>query len=495
MNRRLRGVLGHAIAGLAILMLLVATNSTPAAAQDPAIVGQWSSPMSWPVEAIHLNVLPNGKVMFWGPYPQTISYIWDPVANTVTAAAATWYPPFCAGHVLMADGTLIVLGGLVEPGLSGSADARTYNYQTNTWTALPDMNDGRYYPTATALPNGNVLVISGNGATSLNILPQIWQPGSGTWQNLTTAELALPLYPKMLVAPNGQVFYAGPQPVTRYLNTSGTGSWSVVGQTVNKIVRDYSPAVMYDTGKVIIMGGMRPPSATAEIIDLNASKPAWTSTASMNYARRQDNATILADGTVLVTGGSDGNNTLFDDYNNPVFQAELWNPATGTWTLMASMAQYRGYHSTAALLPDGRVISSGGDYSCVSSTTVFPFKGHCTALQMTAEVYSPPYLFQGPRPTITSAPASITYGQTFFVQTPDAASISKVTWIRLSTVTHTFNENQRNSTLSFTQASQGGNMGLNITAPANSNIAPPGHYMLFILNNGVPSVAAIVQIQ
>jgi hypothetical protein len=109
----------------------------------------------------------------------------------------------------------------------------------------------------------------------------------------------------------------------------------------------------------------------------------------------------------------------------------------------------------------------------------------------TAEIFSPPYLFQGPRPTIVSAPASVTYGQTFFVQTPDAANITQVTWIRLSTVTHTFNENQRINLLNFSQAAGG----LNVTAPASSNFAPPGHYMLFILQNGVPSVAAIVQIQ
>jgi hypothetical protein len=241
---------------------------------------------------------------------------------------------------------------------------------------------------------------------------------------------------------------------------------------------------MYDSGKVMISGGGRPPSATAETIDLNATKPAWTPINSMNYARRQENATILADGTVLVTGGSNGNNAIFDDYTNPVYPAELWNPTTGQWTIMASLTRYRGYHSGALLLPDGRVISAGGDKSCANQTMK-----PCTI--PSSEVYSPAYLFQGPQPTITSAPANVTYNQPYLIQTPNAANITKVTFIKLGQVTHTFNESQRNVFLNFTQSAGG----ITVTTPLNSNIAPPGHYMMFIVQNGVPSVAAIVQIQ
>jgi len=135
---------------------------------------------------------------------------------------------------------------------------------------------------------------------------------------------------------------------------------------------------------------------------------------------------------------------------------------------------YRGYHSTALLLPDGRVVSAGGEQTGAS-----------------AEIFSPPYLFKGARPTVTSAPSSVKYGNTFFVATPDGANIAQVTWIRLGSVTHSFGQNQRLNHLQFGQASGG----LNITAPANANLAPPGHYMLFLLNNkGVPSVAQIIQI-
>ena len=195
----------------------------------------------------------------------------------------------------------------------------------------------------------------------------------------------------------------------------------------------------------------------------------------MSKARRQLNATVLPDGTVLVTGGSsaDGN----DNAAGAVFTAELWNPATEQFTTLASMSEYRGYHSAAVLLPDGRVLSSGGND------------------HQSGQVFSPPYLFKGARPGITSAPLTVRYGDTFFVETPDATSISKVTWLRSGAATHSFDQNQRINFLGFTPSVSPGATGLNVTAPSNPNHCPPGYYELFILNgNGVPSVARWIQI-
>src|SRR4029077_17292617 len=179
----------------------------------------------------------------------------------------------------------------------------------------------------------------------------------------------------------------------------------------------------------------------------------------------------LADGTVLVTGGSRGTEDPNTTPSNPAYARELWEPATRTWTQMASLTKIRSYHSIALLLPDGRVLSAGGVFGGGS-----------------AEIYSPPYLFRGSRPPLTSAPARITYGQSFFVGTPDATSISQVTFIALGSVTHGFNMGQHMSRLLFSQATGG----LNVTAPSTPNTSPPGYYMLFILNSngsGVPSVA------
>ncbi len=241
---------------------------------------------------------------------------------------------------------------------------------------------------------------------------------------------------------------------------------------------------MYDDGKILVMGGTTCdpyvwncasfPTATAEIIDLNSLVPSWTYTGSMAGGRKNHNATLLPDGKVLVTGGTRSREHPSKDSTDPAYTSEMWDPDTGTWTAMTSETVFRGYHSTAALLPDGRVVSGGGTWGGAS-----------------AEVYSPPYLFNGARPTITSAPTNITYGNSFFVGTPDATSISKVTMIGLTSVTHGFNMNQRISRLSFSQATGG----LNVTAPSSPNNSPPGYYMLFILNsNGVPSVANIVRI-
>jgi hypothetical protein len=275
----------------------------------------------------------------------------------------------------------------------------------------------------------------------------------------------------MYLAPSGKMFKAGPDQVTRYLDTADTGAWTTVGNS-GFGDRPQGSSAMYADGKVLLVGGSDPPTASAEVIDLAAGSPTWRSIAPMAEARRNATATLLPDGAVLVTGGSSG--AGWDNSSSPVYAAELWNPTTERWTTLASNAIYRGYHSTALLLPDGRVLSAGGEIGGA-----------------TAEVFSPPYLFKGARPTISAAPASVGYGQTFTVQTPDAASITAVTWLRLGSVTHAFDESQRINRLSFTAS--GGS--LNVSAPPSTNLSAPGFYMLFIVDgNGVPSVAKMVQL-
>jgi len=227
------------------------------------------------------------------------------------------------------------------------------------------------------------------------------------------------------------------------------------------------------------VGGGDPPTNTAEIIDLNQPNPAWRYTGSMASARRQMNATLLPTGDVLVIGGTSGGG-----FNNPVgavHAAELWNPVTGTWTTLASNAVTRIYHSTALLLPDGRVLHTGsGD-------------GGGSPDERNYELYSPPYLFQGPRPAITDVtPSTVGYGQIVFVGTPDGGSIAKVTFIRLGSVTHASDMGQRMVPLTFQQV----NGGLSVAIPESRTSAPPGPYMLFLVSgNGVPSEARIMLLQ
>ena len=139
--------------------------------------------------------------------------------------------------------------------------------------------------------------------------------------------------------------------------------------------------------------------------------------------------------------------------------AELWSPTAETWKTLSSAAIPRLYHSTALLLPDGRVLTagSGDDGPAVN--------------QLQAELFSPPYLFKGARPTIASAPSLIGYGSTFWVDSADAGTIASVSLIRPGAVTHAFDEDQRFLNLSFTHAPGA----LNVTAPASANLAPPGY--------------------
>ena len=252
--------------------------------------------------------------------------------------------------------------------------------------------------------------------------------------------------------------------------------------------RDYGSHAFFDVGKILIAGGASS-SKDARVIDLNGASPQVSATAPMANGRRQHNLTVLANGTVLATGGNSSGAGLVD-LNNGVYPAELWNPGTGQWRTLASMQVTRQYHSTALLLPDGRVLSGGGGI-CGTCDQV----GY---LAKNAEVFSPPYLFKkdgsgelAPRPEITSAPDDMTYDAPFEFSVPNAASIRKVGLVRLGAVTHSVNMEQRYVPLSFTA---GGGV-INATAPANANVAPPGIYMLFVTNaNGVPSVARMMRV-
>jgi hypothetical protein len=470
------------------LLFTNGTHVNAAFQADPSVVGQWSAPIDLGVVTIHTHLLPTGKVLFWtrqqDEFGDALGYAWtyvfDPATNSFLA-----YPfnsttnLFCSGHSFLPDGRLLVTGGHQGQDGVGEPHTNIFDFNTNSWSRAQDMNAGRWYPTNCALGNGETVVVSGNinGSQGNNTLPQVFQ-SDNTWRSLYGAQQGLQLYPWMLLAPNGRVFNAGPDQFTRYLATSGSGAW-YGGPTSNFGYRDYGSSVMYDDGKVLITGGGTPTNTT-EVINISRETPAWRYVGSMTYARRQMNATLLPDGQVLAIGGTSGGG--FTNAIGSVFAAEMWNPSSEAWTTLASMSERRLYHSTAILLPDGRVLIGGGGY---------PASSNGDSNHTTIEYYSPPYLFKGARPSITSAPSSVGGGQQFFVGTPDGAGISKVTLVRLSSVTHAFNQNQRINILSFRQTSGG----LNVTAPGSGTLCPPGHYMLFLVNsNGVPSVASIIQI-
>jgi len=450
-----------------ILLLTLAAISLASqrAHAQASVVGQWGTTQPFPIISVHTCLMSDGKVIFWDYSGNT--RIWDPATAAITTPAQPGRNTFCSGNSFFPNGKLFVPGGHIENNV-GLASASYYDPVANTWTSVPNMNAGRWYPSSTVLANGDILVTSGDANHSVNTLPQVYQIANNTWRNLTSAQLGLPLYPRTFLAPNGRVFFA--TSTSRYLDTSGSGSWSTVGNTIFAGRDNYGSACIDQNGRVFWFGGGDPPTATVEMIDLNAPTPTWTSRTSMPQARRQNNVTILPDGRMLVTGGSSSAQFNTEDGPKP---AIVYDPVANNWATWATESDYRGYHSTAVLLPDGRVLSSGGDN------------------HQNGQVFSPPYLFNGTRPTISSAPTSVSYGQTFFVGSADAASITRVTWTMLGALTHAQNWDQRINTLSFSPA--GG--GLNVTAPSSVNLCPPGHYLLWLLNGtGVPSIARIVRI-
>ncbi len=463
-----------------------ARAAAAAVAGGPQDVGEWGPVVDWPVVGVHVALLPNGKVLAYDSvgdnatetYPvqdHTRATVWDPVTGTQTPVNETGFNIFCSGLAHLIDGRMFIAGGNLDQQLNGIVQTHLFDPATNSWTLGPNMAAGRWYPTVTPLNNGEMLITSGRVDT-----PEV-RTLAGNLRSLSTASLSLPLYPWMDVAPNGLAFYSGPDQTLRALNPTGTGSWQTFGQR-DSINRDYGGHAIFDIGKMLVAGG-GPSTKDARVIDFNGSTPQVSSTAPMAFGRRQHNLTVLADGTVLATGGNSSGASLVD-LNAGVYPAELWSPATGQWRTLAAMQVTRQYHSTALLLPDGRVLSAGGGI-CGTCDTV----GY---LAKNAEIFSPPYLFQAdgtlaPRPSIDAAPASTTYGATMAIGTPDPASISKVALIRIGSVTHSNNMEQRYVPLSFTA----GATSITATAPANANIAPPGIYMLFIIDaNGVPSARA-----
>jgi hypothetical protein len=450
------------------------TSSVTVTSQPLAsLVGQWSSVISAPGIQLHASLLFDGRVLTWGHF--TDPQVWDPATGSFTAVPSPAVL-FCAGHTFLSDGRLLVSGGHISDS-HGLPNTTIFDPLTTTWQSAATMALGRWYPTTTTLPDGQVLTIGGQDETGAVVrIPEVWDGSS--WRQLTSANLSLLNYPRTFVAPDGRIFYAGADQQSRWLDVSGTGSWTM-GPQMNYGSRTYGSAVMYEPGKILYAGGSNPPTNTAEIIDLNQPSPQWSYTGSMAYARWNTNATLLPTGDVLVTGGtSDGNRA------NPagaVYAAELWSSSTGTWKEMASNAVFRGYHSTSLLLPDGRVLHTGGG------------DGGGTPNNYNYEIYSPPYLFQGAPPSVTgSTPGTAGYGQMLSVQTPDGASIIKVNFIRFGSVTHAFNQAQLLIPLGFSQV--GG--GLSITLPSSHTAAPPGPYLLFLVNgNGVPSIGRIIRLQ
>ncbi|HEY8714512.1 MAG TPA: choice-of-anchor D domain-containing protein [Candidatus Acidoferrum sp.] len=477
-------------------MLVVAAGlvCSPGARAQANVQGTWQTlPVLMPINPVHTALLSNGKILVVsgsGNYPaQTVfnGGVWDPASNTMTTQTLNW-DMFCNGMVVLPDGRPFIMGGNLQyDPFHGWNRTAAFDPATGNFVDMENMAHGRWYPTSTVLGDGRVMTFSGldeNGNTNSQV--EIYKVGAG-WAPPSTAPWTPPLYPRMHLLPNGKVFYSGWTTQSRMFDPSNNTWSSVIATTQYGGARTYGSSVLLPltpansyAPKVMIFGGGNPSTATTEIIDLSAATPAWVNGPVMSQPRIEMNATLLPNGKVLLLGGSLND----EDGNTASLQADLYDSATNTMGSAGANAFPRLYHSVSLLLPDGTVWVAGGN----------PTRG---TYEQHIEIYTPPYLFQSDgtpatRPSITSVtPGVIEYGSAFTVQTADAANIASVVLMKDGAVTHAFNMDQRMVGLSFTA----GSGVLNVTGPPNGNIAPPGYYMLFLIdNNGVPSVANFVQI-
>jgi galactose oxidase len=459
---------------------------------QPAQRGRWDTlPELMPINPVHVALMYNSKVLVIsgsGNDPNNKNFqagVWDPASGTVRTFPITW-DMFCNGMVILSSGRPLVLGGTLKyDDFLGEPRTAAFDPTSETFFDTAPMSGGRWYPTGTVLGNGTVLVVSGltNTSSTVNTTVQIWV--SGNWTPAGTIFAGVPLYPRQHLLPSGKVFECGANRDSKMFDPA-TNTWFEVATTNFAANRDYGTSVLLPLTpangfkpRVMILGGANPATNTTELIDLSVAVPQWVNGPNMARARIQLNATILPNGKVVVSGGSAND----EDAATAALETELYDPDTNSFTPGSSMAFPRLYHSNTILLPDATVLAVGGN----PQRTVY---------EPHIEIYSPPYLFNSDgslaqRPVISAIPRDIHYGASFYIRTQYPADIKSVVLIRPGAVTHAFDMEQRLVGLSFTNR----NDQLYVTGPANGNIAPPGYYMVFILNSkGVPSKAAFVRL-
>lgn len=469
-----------------------ATTSAPVSVTvsntDPrASVGEWGPVTNWPIVAVHATLLKTGEVLMWDAWetPTSQAKLWDPVTNTFTPVPVG-AGVFCAGQATDANGNLVVVGGHDGVG-HGIKDIWSFDPDTRVWTKKPNLTTARWYPSVTQMPDNRMLILSGASTVESTWVdtPDIYNPTTSTLTSVpvSTPQLREVQYPQTNVLPNGKILAISAEHGGIMTFDPATSTWARIGTTQVP----YGAWTSIAPGKYLVTGGAaaldsynpsNPVASTraSKVLDLTSGSPVWSDAGTLNTARSFHNVTMLPSGEAMVIGGS----TVVNDFSSTgTLTAEQWSPVTNTWKQLASPARPRMYHSISLLMPDGRVLSAGGGRLAPAPD------------QLNMQWYSPGYLFRGPRPTITSLPGQLTYASTTDLVTPQAADIAKVSLVSLGSITHTADWNQHFVDLPFTRS---GNT-LTVSTPANANIAPANHYMVFAVDsNGVPSTAKIVKL-
>jgi Domain of unknown function (DUF1929)/Glyoxal oxidase N-terminus len=484
--------------------------------------------------AVHLALLRTGKIIAFtgddtkiGDWNIGKSSLWDPTNPNVKENPQLARNLFCAGHCFLSDGRLLVAGGqsTVHPPFTNGIlsffgilqlftkgadhDIDVFDPEAQTWNRYENMPKARWYPTCVTLPDGRALIVSGVYSQAHNYLfkngfinetYEIFDPSTNS---LTTPKPFLKnikAYPFLHVLPGGTLF-VHTEYTTRLVNLTNFTPYPWKFETIHKGTRTYPgmgcctllPINQNDTEfRVLIAGGSMTYSPnnrtdttnTAEIFTLNSndlSQSGWKNVKPTNHKRFLSDAVLLPDGTVLVTNGAATG--ISDDNKDAVKEIELYNPQYDTWTVIDMLDRDRLYHSSALLLADGRVVAAG--------STGHKWSTNPEHYEKEIEIIIPPYLKNNPqRPDISDCPSEIAYDSIFEVKSPKSSEITKVVLIRNSSTTHNNNMDQRCLVLSILD--QAKNI-LKLSGPKDGTYAPPGYYMLFILDKkNIPSVAKMV---
>ena len=447
-----------------------------------ATQGAWElAPCDSGTLAVHTAVLHTGKILFFSgsgnfiPRHNAHQYgctVWDPQSGARTNPAVS-HDVFCGGQAFLPDGDLLVVGGTKDyDPFHGLPDASVYEEATDSWHDIAPMADGRWYPTLLGLSDGRIAVFSGANATNgaLNDTVELYKAGVGfTTIGLTTP--GWPLYPHLLLLDDGRIIYTGgslgggpgPQLVDLTAGTltgiPGLRDPALRGQCASVLL----PPAQNQRVMVISGGGGNPFTVTTavDIVDMKAASPAYAPAAPLTYGRTHLNAVLLPDRTVFVSGGGSASE------GQPVLQSEIYDTLSGTWSLGPIATVGRLYHSVAVLLPSGEVLTAGSN----------PHRGDD---ELRIEIFHPRYMFRGRRPFIESAPEAITYGERFTLHTPDADHVRWVQITRPMATTHSCDTEQRIVELQFERK---GICELEVAVPKKPHLAPPGWYMLTIVDH------------
>ena len=482
---------------------------------DPAIVGEMAEPVIADIFGMHSVLLRTGKVLlfaghgFWSGYDLE-SVIWDPETET-TVRQEYDTDPFCSHHTFLPDGRVLIAAGGRDINVVFRQKASwIVDPIDESWNRVGNMEFSRWYPTLLQLTDGRVLAASGQPQA---IPLEIFDGRTEEWTTIEGSERLLPeLYPAMRLLPNGDIFTpaigwqfsegAALLTLNDHLEGPLTATWTEVDAPsvgheqggisfhIDDSVTPPRTVFRAYAGGIASASGRDPGGEHALVEEIDLTRPSeglqWKQLASMHHKRGNATSVMLPDGNVWIVGGQVGGQ--WSDNVEHVFPTELYNPETDTWTVTAPIKDPRQYHTTATLLPDGRVLVAAGQ----DPTKGGKLTGGQARDVKTYEIFSPPYLFRDSRPEIVNVPDTISYRDNFKIEVNSKVDIAKVVFLSPTSQTH-HTDTGRFVNLKVNNVASNE---VDARAPAAPLVAPPGYYLLFVVDAaGTPSVGKFVQIK